>query len=107
VKTSDYLGAVARFLDADVRPALEGDRALAFRLRIASSLLQSVALETEHGGALAAAAAERAEELAAALRAGTLPPDREALVRSKLLEGLRARLAVVNPRFDTSPEIEP
>lgn len=113
MKSAEYLAAVARFLDADLRPALT-DRALSFRLRIASSLLQSLALEAAHTGALAAAEAQRlgalglgdASALARGLREGTVPPERERAVREHLIQTLRERLAAVNPRFDTSPEIE-
>ena len=111
MKSGAYLQAVAKFLDADLRPALS-DRALSFRVRIATSLLQSVALESEHEDALAAAESKRlaglAEDnaaLARMLREGVLP-DRDAAVLQHLIQTLRERLQAVNPRFDTSPEIE-
>jgi hypothetical protein len=113
VKSSAYLQAVAKFLGADVRPRLE-DRALAFRVLIASSLLASLALESEHAGALEAAEAERlaalglgdVAALAQLLRGDALPAEQDAAVFAHLIQTLRERLQAVTPRFDTAPEIE-
>jgi len=122
-ETSDelFLAAVAEFLDGDVRPTIS-DKALRFRLLIASSLLRSVASERAQDAELREAEVERLgvllgatapwdlEELNALLvsdiRAGERGDAAEAKVRSHLLKTLRERLAARNPRFDTAPEIE-
>src|SRR5687767_6645635 len=60
------LGAVARFLEQDARPALT-DPALAFRARIAAALLKSVAAESAAAEALEAAELARLRALLDAL----------------------------------------
>jgi hypothetical protein len=116
-----FLAAVADFLDGDVRPTV-GDKALRFRLLIASSLLRSVASERARDAELREAEVERLgvllgatapwdlDELNALLVSDIRDVDRSAAadaeIRGHLLETLRERLAVRNPRFDRSAEIE-
>lgn len=125
-KTAILMG-VARFLDQDVRPEI-ADRALAFRVRIATHLLSTVVRELAFESAADSAelasiqttlgepatpqpdAQVRAEaiaagnrELVAGLASGDLDPE---ALHDHLERALAARLAVSNPRFDLSPEIE-
>ena len=116
-----FLAAVADFLDGDVRPTV-ADKALRFRLLIASSLLRSVASERAKDAELREAEVERLgvllgatapwdlAELNALLLSDIRDGDRSAAtdtqIRAHLLRTLRERLAVRNPRFDTSAEIE-
>ena len=123
------LDAVARFLDSDLRPAVKHP-GLAFRLRVAANLLRVVALECqeEEGhdqaelerlralfpaqaelegsgrAAVRAALAELNASLAEQLRAASW--DEAGPSREHVVATLRDKLAVVNPRFDLSPEIE-
>jgi hypothetical protein len=114
------LQAVAQFLASEVRPALQEDPALAFRVRIAAHVVQMVGRElASEPGALA----REARHLAALTgkepahdRAG-IEVARAALVQeirhapldearfAALLRGVRDtladRLAVSQPRFDT------
>lgn len=78
------LGAIGEFLVNDVVPGLS-DRALAFRVRIAANLLR-VAI---------------GEEIA-----GDPPPVPDDADDATLIAALRHKLAVVNPRFDLSEEID-
>lgn len=78
------LAAVGDFLAKDVVPAIE-DKALAFRVRIAANLLR-IAI---------------GEEIAGDPPATTDDPTDEALVAA-----LGHKLAVVNPRFDLSEDID-
>jgi Domain of unknown function (DUF6285) len=129
------LAAIARFLVEDVRPALSDPR-LNFRALIAAHLASVVAAELTSdeesvgrdlarlrrffpesaaspapGDALSARRALVADlnaRLATELREGT--PAREpgelAAIAAALRESLREKLAIENPRFDTSPAIE-
>ncbi len=126
----ELLGAVAEFLETDLRAAVT-DKALAFRVRIAANLLRSVALES------AGEDATDRDELQglrwALAQPGETPPDRKQLRRElreltgvlaeRLRQGdiqgedrenvgahlratLGADLALINPRFNRSPDIE-
>ena len=126
------LDAVATFLDQQVRPAASADPALAFRVRIAANLARIAAQETrvedahdaselaslleilpEEAGQLPKLedGAQRREAimnlnavLARRIRAGDF--DGDAAVTSHLRRTLIQKLAVTNPRFDTSLEVE-
>jgi hypothetical protein len=126
----ELLGAVADFLETDLRAAIT-DKALAFRARIAANVLRSVALES-----VGEDAADR-DELTSLRwvlgQAGDPPSDRKQLRRdlrklnATLAEQLRqgalagddlenagahlratlsSDLALINPRFDLSSDIE-
>lgn len=127
----DLLFALAKFLDDQVRDAI-ADPGLRFRVRIASNIAKVVALETmvedthdaaELEGLQAilpdvadglgpndgAGGRRRAIEvlnaaLADAIRTRVLPD--EAAARAHVKRTLIDKLSVVNPRFDTSLEIE-
>ena len=125
------LQAVAGFLHQDVVPQV-ADRALAFRLRIAAHLVATVAREllgeeAEDAAQLARLAAllEEAPPQAgggrdlrhAAIRGATdrlverarsADPDSEQAqaLRRLVQADLRAKLAVINPGFDLSADIE-
>ena len=113
------LQGLATFLDQDVRPTID-DRALSFRVLVASHLARSVAFEVQGGDAAVIAALERlgAEipteagarrtqlkalhaDLAARIRAGDLPEGIGDHVRACL----RDELSLTNPRFDLSPDL--
>ena len=117
------LRAVARLLEADVRPQVQ-DRSLSFRLRIAAHLLASTAdhltageaLEQEALAALATvletdvpagprrdALLDLERELSQRLQAGTV--DRDTSL-AWLKQVLTAQLALTSPRFDPRPDIE-
>lgn len=120
------LDAVAGFLTRDLAAVKGVDPALGFRVAIAASLVQMVASELRQeddhdeaqlgrlvgilgdGGAMARRgerhAAMRAMEatLARMVREG----DDSQAVRDHVVATLRERLAVTNPRFDLSPDIE-
>ena len=121
------LGAVARFLESEVRPVVTDPR-LAFRLLIAANLNNIVAAELRAGdGAERAemgrlrtlipdlvvdendphrACAELNRALAERLRSGeAMGAERLTYIRANLKQTLRARLAVSNPRFDLRPDI--
>ncbi len=116
-----FLGAVASFLERDVRPNVV-DKALSFRLLIASTLLRSVASERASDAGLREAELERLGVLLGAtapwdldelntllmsdIRDGKHDAAQDDRVRTHLLQTLRERLAARNPRFDTSAEIE-
>ncbi len=127
------LSAIARFLVEDARPALSDPR-LAFRALIAANLATIVAseLSTDAEATRAELARLRAlfpdappvgesadgerdereqvvaltERLARRLREESPGQDEVARIAAALRESLREKLAVDNPRFDTSPEIE-
>jgi hypothetical protein len=125
------LTALARFLVEEVRPALSDPR-LAFRALIAANLASVVASElaSDDGavtrdldrlrpllpevGELAddsfesrrARVAELSDRLAARLRDDDLSPEEAARVATALRDSLREKLAIDNPRFDTSLDIE-
>lgn len=120
--------AIARFLNEELVPAVS-DRALGFRVRIAANLARIIAAECaasdahdaaelaglvallpEHAGASAASDAERNARIAALnatlareIRAGNVDL---AAATAHVKATLIAKLAVVNPRFSTAPEIE-
>lgn len=126
----ELLGAVAEFLETDLRAAVS-DKALAFRLKIAANLLRSVALESVGEDAadrdelqglrwvlgqpgetppdrkhLRRELRELAGTLAERLRKGELQGDDLENVGAHLRATLSADLALINPRFDRSPDIE-
>ncbi len=121
--------AIARFLEREVRPLMTDPR-VNFRLLVASSLAQMVALECDgedsqdaaEAGRLAALLGEEMppagraerrawlrasnERLAADLRVGRLEGERLSLAYDHLKKTLAEKLAMNNPRFSTAPEIE-
>jgi hypothetical protein len=124
------LSAIARFLVEDARPALADPR-LAFRALIAANLASIVASELAsdadaigrelerlrplvQGAPEAAASLEGRREqvstltakLAARLREETLDDAELSRVAAALRESLREKLAIDNPRFDLSPDVE-
>ncbi len=126
------LTAIARFLMEEARPALSDPR-LAFRALIAANLASVVASElasapesvardlarlrplfpdVADGGAAEsfetrrALVAELNARLARHLRDEAPSVDETARIAAVLRESLREKLAVDNPRFDTSLEIE-
>jgi len=129
------LAAIARFLLEDVRPALSDPR-LNFRALIAAHLASVVAAEltsdeesvsrdlarlgpffpalpaspapSDSLPARRALVADLNARLATELREGTPARDARALaeIATALRESLRDKLAIDNPRFDTSPTIE-
>jgi Domain of unknown function (DUF6285) len=128
------LTAIARFLMEEVRPALSEPR-LAFRALIAANLASVVASELASDSEVVARdlerlapllpdAADAREEadpsfesqrarvadlnarLASGLRDGGVADDDLARVAAVLRDSLREKLAVDNPRFDTSLDIE-
>jgi hypothetical protein len=109
------LQAVAGFLHQDVVPQV-ADRALAFRLRIAAHLVATVAREllveeapppAGEGRDLRHAAIRGATDRLVE-QARTADPDSDAaLALRRLVQAdLRAKLAVINPGFDLSPDVE-
>jgi hypothetical protein len=127
------LSAIARFLVEDARPALSDPR-LAFRALIAANLASIVASELSTdveatrtelarlralfpdappaGESLDGERDQRDQvlaltaRLARRLREESPGEDEVARIAAALRESLREKLAVDNPRFDTSPEIE-
>ena len=125
------LQAVAGFLAKDVVAAID-DRGVAFRVRIAAHLVATVARELTGDEArdeaqvvrLATALDAtvpigletrderhqilRALEIDLARRIRQTDPDSDAALglRRLVQEDLKARLKVVNPRFDVSPDVE-
>ncbi len=124
------LAAVAKFLDGDVREAID-DPALAFRVRIAANIAKIVATEchledrhdgTEFEGLVALMPdvnpsdppasshgrrkliAKLNAELAERIRSGALTDTKAA--GAHLRRALGDRIAVINDRFDLSMEIE-
>jgi hypothetical protein len=126
------LTAISRFLIEEVRPALTDSR-LNFRALIAAHLASVVASEltsdeetvtrdlarlrqffpepaltapAESLDARRALVADLNTRLAARLRERTPDPDELAAIAAALRESLREKLAIDNPRFDTSLDIE-
>jgi hypothetical protein len=127
------LSAIARFLVEDARPALSDPR-LAFRALIAANLASIVAAELSSDAEATRSELARlralfpdappagdspegerdprdqvvalTERLARRLREESPGQDELARIAAALRESLREKLAVDNPRFDTSPEIE-
>jgi hypothetical protein len=124
------LSAIARFLVEDARPALSDPR-LAFRALIAANLASIVASELSSDEAATSAELARLRalfpdappagesfdamhaqvlsltaRLARRLREESPGEDEVTRIAAALRESLREKLAVDNPRFDTSPEIE-
>ena len=127
------LGAIARFLERDVRPALK-DPGLSFRALIAAHLATTVAAEIHAEDDLEAAelgrlrallpdaagpdeqpetrAARRRErlrlrrELAGRIRARRLDDEQKARVFAHVMQTLREDLRVYSRKFDTSPDYE-
>jgi Domain of unknown function (DUF6285) len=125
------LGAIARFLERDLRPVLK-DPGLSFRALIAAHLASTVAgdLRAEdeieaaqlgrlrallpdvagapaEGGAPAAPAPREERkrlntELARRIRERGLGPEQKQQVFAHVMQALREDLAVYSPRFDTS-----
>lgn len=106
------LQAVAKFLDGELRPVVT-DPGLAFRTRIAASLLKSLALErpaearldADARAGLAAllgdgARPELEARLIERLRAGALDAEVQAAARAAVRAALRARLKVTSPELD-------
>ncbi len=127
------LAAVARWLGEDLVPAVKEDRALAFRARIAAYLIEVVArelnlaeehdaaqlgrllalfdppdelVESEAPSATRIAIATLEAEVADRIRAEDLGPAERFAITAHVTETLREKLAIVQPRFDTSPDIE-
>ncbi|HZB30737.1 MAG TPA: DUF6285 domain-containing protein [Streptosporangiaceae bacterium] len=101
---AELVTAVREFLERDILDATEGR--VRFHARVAINALSMVERELALGPAQAAAHAERLArldvggdaELAAAIRAGDLD-DRAAEVRAMLIESVRDKLRVANPRY--------
>jgi len=128
---SALLAAIARFLSEEARPALSDPR-LAFRALIAANLAGIVAAELASEGDHVAAELTRARSvlgetsmplpqraevrraelveanrrLAAFLKSNAPAPDDLTRIHDHLMQTLQAKLAVDNPRFDLSREIE-
>lgn len=112
-EVEQLLQAVAKFLDQELRPVVT-DPGLAFRARVAASLLRSLALEQPAAERLDAEArtglaallgrdASRAEleaDLVERLRAGRLDAKAQAAARVAVQTALRARLRVTSPDLD-------
>ena len=127
------MDAVAEFLTEEVRPYID-DRALSFRVLIAANLAGIVAREIRTGEANDAAQLLRLRrllpdvdiravvqdekggkkaalemlnsELTVRLRAGQFDERQREQVWGHVTETLKEKLAVLNPRFDTSTRIE-
>jgi uncharacterized protein DUF6285 len=114
------LEALAKFLISDLQPAVK-DKKLAFRVLIASHLATTLAnqlrgraerdgAELQRLRALLGRSDGDARTLNAALaeqlRSGPLSGDDLRRISQVLRQNLQDALAVVNPTFDTSAEIE-
>jgi hypothetical protein len=124
------LEAVARFLGEELAPAID-DRGLAFRVRIAAWLVQMVTLESLLGetqdaaqlvrlrklldeagetppspAALREAIVHLEARLCDRIREGGLDADERARITAHVKQTLLEKLAVVQPRFDTRPNVE-
>lgn len=114
------LEALARFLISDLQPAVK-DKKLAFRVLIASHLATTLANQlrgqAERQGAELArlrallgrsdgTAGELNAALCQQLKAGGVSGERLREISAVVKQNLQDALAVVNPTFDTSPEIE-
>src|SRR5262244_536260 len=126
---TELLRAVAQFLLAEAYPAI-ADKRLNFRVLIAANLANVVATELEMGPSLMESELSRLTALLPDVRggdAGESPAQRVARVNEELVRRLRSKqlderhqqqvwshvkqtlidtLGIVNPRFDTSAEIE-
>jgi len=126
---TELLRAVAQFLLAEAYPAI-ADKRLNFRVLIAANLANVVATELETGPALIDSEVSRLELLLPDVAGGDdrqSPAHRMARLNEELVLRLRSKqfdqrqrdqvwahvkqtlietLGIVNPRFDTSPEIE-
>lgn len=114
------LEALAKFLIADLQPAVK-DKKLAFRVLIASHLATTLANQLRGKAERQGAELKRLRELlgrgdgtthelnaalAEKLRAGPLSAEDFKKSSEVLQHNLQDALAVVNPTFDTSAEIE-
>jgi len=114
------LEALAKFLVADLQPAVK-DKKLAFRVLIASHLATTLANQLRGQAERQGAELQRLRELlgrsdgdvrslnaalAEKLRSGPLSGEDSARASAALKQNLQDALAVVNPTFDTSAEIE-
>ncbi|HYV49145.1 MAG TPA: DUF6285 domain-containing protein [Myxococcaceae bacterium] len=114
------LEALAKFLIADLQPAVK-DKKLAFRVLIASHLATTLANQLRGQAERQGAELQRLRELlgrsdgdvqslnaalAEKLRSGPLSAEDFARASAALKHNLQDALAVVNPTFDTSLEIE-
>ena len=114
------LEALAKFLIADLQPAVK-DKKLAFRVLIASHLATTLAAQLRGQAERRGAELARLRELlgrsdgdvpslnaalAEKLRSGPLSGEDFARASAVLQRNLQDALAVVNPTFDTSAEIE-
>lgn len=126
---TELLRAVAQFLLAEAYPAI-ADKRLNFRVLIAANLANVVATELETGPALIDSEVSRLEallpdvagdehhespahrmarlneELVLRLRSKQLDEKQRQQVWSHVKQTLIDTLGIVNPRFDTSAEIE-
>ncbi|RAY11965.1 hypothetical protein DPM19_26805 [Actinomadura craniellae] len=101
----ELLEAVQEFLTEVIAPVTPAEHA--YHLRVAVNVLavarREAALgteqEAEHTARLAALGFADDRELAAALRAGTVPPEAETGVREAVFADVLARLAVANPAY--------
>lgn len=102
--SAELVEAVREFLEGEVLNALEGSKA--FQTRVAINTLKIVQRELEAGGADVAAHRARLatlgyaddETLAAAIRSGS-EDDRLGEVTDAVLDSVRAKLEVANPRY--------
>lgn len=114
------LEALAKFLLADLQPAVQ-DKKLAFRVLIAANIASTLAAQLRTAGERHAAELGRLRALlgdgahdlrglnlalAAKLKGGGLPPEELRRIRAHVKQTLEETLSVVNPSFDTSPDIE-
>jgi hypothetical protein len=102
---AQLLDATIEFLTEVLAPAVPAEHA--FHLRVALNSLGIVRRELKSGAEddlahrhrLAALGFAGDEQLARALRTGTVPEDQLPAVRASLLADVEARLRVANPRF--------
>jgi len=114
------LEALAKFLIADLQPAVK-DKKLAFRVLIASHLATTLANQLRGQAERQGAELQRLRELlgrsdgdapalnaalAEKLKSGPLSAEDFKKASEALQRNLQDALAVVNPTFDTSAEIE-
>jgi hypothetical protein len=114
------LGAVVRFLEEDLKGAIK-DPSLAYRLKVAANVVRIVAHEIQVEAPKRAAELESLQdilqartelldrlnaELARRIRAREFSAEELQRVASHVKRSLAADLAIANPRFDTSTEIE-
>lgn len=125
---TELLRAVAQFLLAEAYPAI-ADKRLNFRVLIATNLANVVATELERGSSLISGEIARLEALLPDLASSGVqaPAQRAAYLNQELVLRLRSKefnprakqqvwahakqtlidtLGIVNPRFDTSAEVE-